>query len=1259
LSLLLWLLTAATPVQTDYPVSVIADASQCTIVLSVEAPSWESVGDLWYPVIQGLGLDTREGLPVLPSFTCYVPVPPGSLPILTCTPLEFDRTEPPGALMAGPAASGSGLDILWTPSPLPEWFPDRGYGEVRVVRLAGTAVAAVTLYPMNASDPGRCATVISATLTWDATPGYRNIDRPLLEALCLPGTVYWPESPERASSPFWGLPWARMAIGPTGMYAVSGQDLDDAGCDVCGMPSASLRIFTGPGLQFDIDSLGQEHGLQEIGVEVLDGGDGTFDEVDSLVFFGRSLERFEASPSGQLDRVSHAYATHNVYWVTWGGEGGARVDTVSSLPDGSPAYGDSMSFNLWEEHDYVWMPGRETTTGWVWSMLFENVPGYFYFSTPSPDGPGTISVALLSPDVGPHRTVLQLNGDEISDTTWSGSVQTVLTLDSLEFEPSMNLLRITTRDDPGDVYINNLRASYSRMLTFAAGRELRPEAVPGRYTFVLGGAASEHSLLDVSDPWNVVRLRGRFGGDSLTASVNVDRSSVLWLQGNTGYRSPDSISSRAPGRIIGTGMQSDVAIVAGDELMDTAIPLQLIYEQRGLSTVLVSTGEIYDEFGQGLRDPGAIRSFFRYTQDSWSDPADAMLLVGDGTYDPMMHITSRRTLIPAYIKLGIYAASGESGSNCDDYYVIAHEESDLPEAPISRIPVNSSSELAVYLAKLMEYETSAPPGQWANRILLAADDEWGSENSLNETDHTLACEMLADSVLPKSLDRVKFYLIDYPWPAGTSPDGEHPQKPEAREDFVTELSSGYANVIFFGHGSYDQIAHEKLLVTSDLQRIDNDCRLPVIIFASCDVGHFDMISANSMGEEFVLHQGSGSIASIAATRGTYSGNNTLLYADYFTSLFSPLRPAIATSLWLAKVATPSAIQTNSYNVVLGDGGIVPVFPQSTGCRLTVDGDTLRRGRLNSISIEYPLSTASFPRVTESGRTITYDCLGGLSFDYLHYGSPIYEGFVSGGRTMDIDFFVPLQADTGALSRCSAVGLAPLNTESAFHEWTDLIDDGGYVVDSVPPDVESWIDGHRGEDCPTVSGETVLRVSASDSSGINTIGGGAGRSILMSLDSQGFDLSRFFDYLPDSHTSGELEYSLPELGEGSHRIILAIWDGMGNQARDTLDFITVPETAELLSSVFVYPNPGEGDRCFSFETQAPGSISVRVFTVAGRAIWETTVSCDEGYGQVLWDGLDMDGDPPATGPYIFAVRFAGADGRSGDFTGVLAVVRGGS
>ena len=1254
LQLLLVLCTLNMRLQSDIVSIDYSGPTGCSFSVVIGEPEFHKYDEYWYPTIHGMGLSHTEGEYVIPVRTYFIPIPPGCEPVITCIPGDFQRVELPGPFMVTPVPTGSGLNTEWIiPAVTPSGI--RGdYAELETMHIAGTTVAAVTVSPFASGDNSRIPSELNIRLEWPSRSGSREIDNPLLSALCLPSLIYWPNSTTRASSPFWGLPWVRIAISSTGFYSVTGDEFAQAGCDVTGVPSSSLRMFAGPGTQFDIMDFGEEHSLSEIAIEVDDGGDGIFDQSDTLRFFAYDLNRYAFNEfDKEYERLHHRYATHNVYWLTWGAENGLRMDTLDATPDGSPEWGDSLLHSLWQEQDYIWAGGYEKSTGWVWSMLYENIPGYFYFSSSSVDGDGRLAISLISTSNGDHDVSIQLNGDLIADTSFYGRGEEIFTFEGLTLDPSMNLLKLTTLNDPGTVYFNYFQADYPRRLSYAAGRLLRfIDIAQGRYNFSFGGAADSYSLLDISNPFDIKRLKGSIVGGLLNVSLEVGPGSELWLTGTDEYLSPDSLLPAEPGRIIGTGIQGDIAFVVADELLEAVEPLETIYGMRGLSAVTVTAGEVYDEFGQGLRDPGAIRSFFRYTQDSWDEPAQALVLVGDGSYDPLMHVTSTPTFIPAYIEL-----TGVNGYNIDDFYVIAHDEGEYPETPLSRISVSSPSELAAYLSKLMLYELAEPSGQWTNRILLTADDDW-NRFAENEYAHTSACEILADSILPKSLDRVKFYLIEYPWPPGTSTEGLHPEKPLAREDLVEELTSGYANMIYFGHGSYGQIAHEKLLISSDVQRINNEGRQPLMIFATCDVGHFDMISADCMAEEFALKAGGGSIASIAATRGTMSTTNTLLFSDYYAKLFSGDDLSAGTVLWLAKVSIGTGYSYSRYYVFFGDGGVCPVFPSSEGCSFEVSGDSLNRGVINTVSGSLRNSSAAFLNISESGRETEYTCIGGSTIiSYLRYGSSVYQGLVTGAEGMfSVPFFMPVQADTGSFARGSAVGISNAFAEVAFREWVSVVDNGIYADDSLPPELELWIEGHRGEENPVLHRNAVLRASVSDSSGICSMGGGAGRSILMSLDSQGFDISRYFTYRPDSHTHGDIEYAIPELAEGPHRIILVVWDGMGNSTRDTLDFTITGLSAELLSSVFVYPNPGSGQRCFNFETATSGTAGIAVYTVSGRAIWRRTVSCGEGYNQIIWDGLDTDGDEPASGAYIFRIEFSDYEGASSSVTDVLAVIR---
>lgn len=1227
----------------------------CSFTVNIGRPEYRRYDDHWYPVIDGMANSFARDEFILPVHTVLVPVPPGSDPQMSFSVIGSRAVSPPQPLMVTPVPRGTGLNTEWTVPPASRDAVPEEIVSVRVFRLAGTRVAAVTVSPFAMMETGSIPTGVNVRLSWPSRDGGRPVDSPLLRGLCHSSLPCWPiRGTGGAVSPFWGRPWAKMGASVSGIYVVTGEELEEAGVAVSGTPSPTLRLFTGPGMQFDLEDPTAAHQLTELPIEVIDGGDGIFDGSDTLKFVALGLERFESS-GDSLFRVSHRFAESNVHWLTWGGENGLRMDTVAAMPDGSPQWGDSLQSHVWQEHDYFWVAGQETRTGWVWSQLFKNIPGFFYFSTPSADGSGTVTVSLIPEwrNNGPHSVELEFNDQVVADTTWTGSYEVIMTVEGLDLDPSMNLLKVTAVEEPDKLYIDYLAAEYPRRLSYAANRMLWfAEAVPGRYGFSLGGAGDRYCLLDLTDPLSPVRLEGESSGTMLNVSLDVDRASRFWMESSEGYRTPEFILPAQPGRIMGTGMEGDVAAVVADELMEAAAPLEAIYAARGLSLVMVGAGEVYDEFGQGLRDPGAIRSFFRYTQDVWSQPARALLLVGDGSFDPLMHVTSSPTLIPVFLLL-----SGENGDNMDDLYVTAHEEGLLPEVPVSRITASTPAELSAYLTKVMTYDGRQSPGQWENRILLAADDEWGN-SLINEYDHTENCEQLADSIIPASLDRDKFYMIEYPWPPGTTPSGAHPEKPMARQSFIETLSRGCSSMIFFGHGSYGQLAHEKLLVSSDVYLVDNGPRQPVMIFASCDLGHFDMASANCLAEDFHLMPSSGSIVSIGATRYSFSGPNSNLFDAYYEVQYGPHGFSAGDALWAAKVQIPAYYYNSRYYVLLGDGGIRPAHPSSSGCSFQVQGETLFRGRLNSVSGSFQNSSSGLVDVTESGSMTTYSGLGSGSTTYLRYGSSVYAGLVSGeGTDFEASFFLPLQADTGYYSRGSSVGISGGGSESAWREWTEVSDDGSYAADSLPPRIEMWLEGHREEDSPDVSGDLLLRALLTDSSGICTMGGGAGRSVLLSLDDQGFDISGYFAYHSDSHSSGEIEYPLPELVEGEHRLVMVAWDGMGNAGRDTLDFNVVQAPDHLLTDVFVYPNPGAGQRSFNFRSFSPGSASVRIYTVAGRCIWSRTLNCGAGYNQLLWNGLDMDNDPPASGAYIYRLEFTGEGGVTETVTDVLAVTGG--
>jgi len=81
-------------------------------------------------------------------------------------------------------------------------------------------------------------------------------------------------------------------------------------------------------------------------------------------------------------------------------------------------------------------------------------------------------------------------------------------------------------------------------------------------------------------------------------------------------------------------------LVAHERLRFAIQPLVELHRERGLEVEVIDVQDLYDEFNDGIVHPRAIHEFFRYTHESWRQPAPRYaLLVGDASFDPRSSAT--------------------------------------------------------------------------------------------------------------------------------------------------------------------------------------------------------------------------------------------------------------------------------------------------------------------------------------------------------------------------------------------------------------------------------------------------------------------------------------------------------------------------------------------------------------------------------------------------------------------------------------------
>jgi len=193
-------------------------------------------------------------------------------------------------------------------------------------------------------------------------------------------------------------------------------------------------------------------------------------------------------------------------------------------------------------------------------------------------------------------------------------------------------------------------------------------------------------------------------------------------------------------------------------------------------------------------------------------------------------------------------------------------------------------------------------------------------------------------------------------------------------------------------------------------------------------------------------------------------------------------------------------------------------------------------------------------------------------------------------------------------------------------------------DSEPPKIELSIDGHQFFQNSYVSQKPNISIIGEDQNGVLF----DSKGLRVKLDSDVINFSEL--NLPDTLSSGTYVSAQfrPELEYGEHAIEVSLSDAAGNIASKEVIFIVSDELK--LIDYGNYPNPFISQTVFIYElTQRVDNFKIKIFTVSGRlikvleeaTIYGSGVDINEGgYHEIVWDGLDTEGNFIANGIYFY-------------------------
>ena len=482
---------------------------------------------------------------------------------------------------------------------------------------------------------------------------------------------------------------------------------------------------------------------------------------------------------------------------------------------------------------------------WLWQSIF--APAEIQAPVQAPHaaaGEATLRVRLVANSSAPvdpdHHLILSVNGAQIADEKWDGAGPHVITatVPSGVVRPGENTVTLKAPGDTGapadSALLDWIELTYPRELVLDEG-ELTFAGQAAAYDLATSGELA--ALWDITDPAAPVALSDyeRQGGRVRFASDGTPRRFVAAT--TAGLRQPAAITPVPGGDLRDLPGGADLIIVTVPQFRAALEPLVAARQKQGLRVAVVDVEQIYDTFSAGEPGPEAIRAFVQYARAHWPAPAPRyLLLAGDASYDPRGYLGgAEQDLVPT--QLVHTAFSGWTAS--DVWYALPDDSAEaLPALAVGRLPAQTAEQLATMVAKTLEYESGDRTATWRHDALVVADND--------EPGFAEAAKAFGDQ------------LTGYQARAITvEGDGSG-----TRQELAQAFAQGTGLLGYFGHGSVELWAQEKILAVDDVAKLTNREKLPIVFTVTCLSGLFQHPIKPSLGETLVRAKNGGAVAAL-------------------------------------------------------------------------------------------------------------------------------------------------------------------------------------------------------------------------------------------------------------------------------------------------------------------------------------------------------------------------------------------------------------
>ncbi len=1229
------------------------------------------------------------GEPIIPVRQVLIAVPEGSNPVVSLSESDFSTHDN----VTAENAPGTALsDSVFRQN---KWLNGEVYttGETGYFRLQ--RVLPVTIYPVQYNPVQHVARTARRIVTHINFNADAQLSRNVLSRavdtksenlynnliLNYESSKNWRKQPEtqslQKSGQFIDGLLFTVTISDEGVYKITYNDLVSAGLTPETIDSRSIKVYNNGGRQLpeDITEV-RPNGLVENAIRVTGEEDGSFDQGDLILFYGRDTNGWEWTRFNEVRHYQSVYARENLYWISFGGAPGKRMQTepLSQSTTQLQTSGRALVYRE-DEREKIHNSGND----WFMNIMLGGdsrefitvLSGYKIGS----DTQTRILVTLpaFASGSSPHRVSASVNNSVPVTVSTIGFTDRVLRVTTPLSDNGINTLKVNYLSAPGSgktLYLDWYEIDYERNLQPVEGVVkfyMPPD--PGNNQEMLyrliGYTNEQPDVYNITE-FDDVRLHAVFysagdGSAQFSAAQGAELQQFYTVDSDH-YREVPALKPRTYRDIKISNIAADMIIVSPREFESAAQPLKESRESRdNIRTEIVTIEDIYDNFSGGLQDPIALRDFVKFAFENWTDelntPPTYLLLFGDGNYDYLgVRSTSAPVYVPPYQLNSIFDLTTRT---LDDFFVRVSGNDNIVDLAVGRLPVQSVDMAQGVVNKLITYQENPTFGPWRNRIGFAADDEITPTSDF-ENIHTEQLEFVATAdYIPDYLEQRKIYLMEFPTVSDVTSSSV--RKPGAQDAMVSLMNEGALILNYVGHGNERLLAHEWLLNREiDMERIDNGRKQFFFYLSSCTFGRWDIPNEDSMGELLVTEPDRGAIALVSAARDVFAGPNHALMDAFYRNFLNGTRKTepIGLAFMQAKIEEN---QPNSEKYhLLGDPSMFLEFPDNFVSISSITPDSLQAlagVRVNgSIQSQASFEGTAFLSVFDAEKTKEHIMNNGNIVQYKLPGSSIFRGNTtidaSSGNQFSMEFIVPKDITYGGKN--GRVSLYLWDGETDGSVVVENLNVGGTqlgVVDVKGPEIEVLFDGRRFISGDIVQPKPELELRLSDPHGIN-ITGEVGHKIELAVDDNQstVDLSTFFEYDNGSFSTGSAVRALPGLTPGEHLISVRAWDNFNNSSTFKGIVQVIAENELTVQDVYNYPNPFVSETQFTFQTNAAADaeVEVKIFTVAGRLVKSLSYYHSGGSSFFVsppWDGTDDDGDQLANGTYLYKLITRSNEGGS--------------